>query len=129
MTYDMYRTIYIVFAIAANLMLALASILYFKLKIPKTIGGLTGSVRRKAVKQKEGQGIGTDMSGPVKAGEAVTTAKITTSGSLVPRTDLPNEPQPPRKATTVLTEQTARGANGFEVEFDITFVQTDEIID
>ena len=177
MTYEMYRYIFIGSAIAAVVMLGLAILLYFKLRIPKVLGDLTGSTRRRAVKVKEEHGIDADSSNT----SVVATAKITQSGNLIPgsvskpkktvgkteklRTDeiaksgpravttlLPADPHcsPPVKATTILADngvsplkattvlanqssqnqsiQSEETFNAFEVEYDITFIHTSEII-
>ncbi len=49
MTYEVYRYIFIIGAILAGIMLVLSVILFLVLKIPKTIGDLTGSNARKAI--------------------------------------------------------------------------------
>lgn len=49
MTYDTYRLIFLVGAIASGLMLIAAVILFFVLKIPRVIGDLTGANARKAI--------------------------------------------------------------------------------
>jgi hypothetical protein len=167
MTYEIYRYIFICAAIAAVVMLALAIILYVKLYIAKAVGELTGSTRRKALKEKEGHGLETDT-----APQLVTTATITQSGSLIPgkaqplssekaqkttklatseiannstavstqaavntppsqvkaTTVLTQEHSPSIKATTILTNQTSNSPSTFEVEIDITFIHTNEMI-
>lgn len=165
MTYEIYRYIFIGSAIMAAVMLALAVILFFKLKIPRAIGDLTGSTRRKAVKIKEVHGIDAASSEVT-----VSTAQITQSGNLIPGTvsekkpaaktsklvtdeiarsgskattflTAEQTPQPPKtttvltentvqkpKATVILANQSSQNTAVFEIEHDITFIHTNEII-
>ena len=49
MTYEIYHWIFIGGAILAGLMLALTVLLFFRYRIPRVIGDLTGSTARKAI--------------------------------------------------------------------------------
>ena len=51
MTYEMYRTLFLVGAIAAGVMLVVTVALFFAFNIPKIIGILSGATARKAIRQ------------------------------------------------------------------------------
>ena len=55
MTYDIYRLIFEIAAIAAGIMLVTAVLLFILLRIPAVIGDLTGSTARKAIEDIRSQ--------------------------------------------------------------------------
>ena len=53
MTYEGYRTLFIVAAVISAVMLVITVLLFIFLKIPYVIGDLSGTTARKAIKQIE----------------------------------------------------------------------------
>lgn len=162
MTYEAYRYMFIGSTVMFVATLALAIFLYFKLEIMKTIGDLTGSTRRRALKLKEERGIDADSSGDLadaiegtilpdlisgfvsgkkkpatktekliadEIAELDSHANVTQSFSPFKRTTvLADKGVQPINATAVLANQSLPDADVYEVEYDITFVHTSEII-
>lgn len=156
MTYEIYRYIFIGGAALAGLMLAVAVLLFFLLKIPKVIGDLTGANARKAIEnirnQNETSGDKTYRSSPVNRQRGKITDKISPSGRLVRASsyaesgamgtekistqqlapaDAGNDTvvlnyEAPANETTVLDAQTF--GDEFVIEYEITYIHTNEII-
>lgn len=87
MTYEVYRYIFIGGAALAGLMLLIAVILFFTLRIPAVIGDLTGTTARKAIEDIRNQnavtGNKTYKSSPVNRQRGKITDKISPSGNLI----------------------------------------------
>ena len=87
MTYEVYRYIFIGAAILSGLMLVLAVVLFFLLKIPNVIGDLTGANARKAIadirNQNESSGTKTYKPSAVNRERGKVTDKMTPSGRLL----------------------------------------------
>lgn len=87
MTYEIYRYIFIGGAALAGLMLLIAVILFFTLRIPAVIGDLTGSTARKAIEDIRNQnavtGNKTYKSSKVNRERGRITDKISPSGKLI----------------------------------------------
>lgn len=86
MTYDIYRLIFEIAAIAAGIMLVTAVLLFILLRIPAVIGDLTGSTARKAIEdirsQNEETGRKTYGPSPVNRARGKITSKMTPSGRI-----------------------------------------------
>lgn len=185
MTYEIYRTIFIVFTILAIVTLLVAVILFFALKIPKVVGDLSGINAKKAIESIRNQNAEsadrTDTPGIGLSRKIAVTGKISTqklmgenanayqmSGanettvlsdlggggnettilSEMPQgmnetTILSEMPQamnettvlsamPTEKNNTEMLSPEKRPAYGqqsvFEIEFEITYIHTNEII-
>ena len=153
MTYDWYRYINIIFAILCVIMLIVTVFLFYKLKIRKVIGDITGSTARKAINDIREQSSKVSehayTSNSLKPHKYRITDKITHSGKIV------NEPSKKlhrnADSTEELTEATVLLASSqetmllhessetmvlgnhnmvsmFEVEEDMTYTHTNEVI-
>lgn len=89
MTYDNYRLIFIVGAIACGIMVVVSIILFIALKIPNIIGDLSGRNAKKAIenirKQNENSGGKGYRSSAVNLERGKVTDRITPSGKLQKR--------------------------------------------
>lgn len=89
MTYDIYRLIFIVGAIACAVMFVVSVILFITLKIPNVIGDLTGRNAKKAIenirKQNEASGGKGYKTSAVNLERGRLTDKMTPSGNLQKR--------------------------------------------
>ena len=150
MTYETYRIIFIAGAVACGVMLAVSVLLFFLLKVPHLIGDLSGSTARKAIRGIREKNAATGdkvfRSSPVNAARGRLTDRMTPSGRIIQRSPTPYGPgavtskllqeqaadattllaenqMPQEGETTLLSEPPA-----IAVEFDITFVHTQERI-
>lgn len=154
MTYEIYRYIFIGAAILSVIMLATTMVLFIVLKIPRVIGDLSGSTARKAIQniraQNERTGDKAYKVSPVNLERGKLTDKISPSGQVVPRygssigMGMGTEKisteflMPVGEETTVLSEEvvgettvleeTDSNTSEFEIEYEITFIHTDEMI-
>ena len=150
MTYDQYRYIFIGAAILCGIMLIASVIIFFVLKIPRVIGDLTGSTARKAIEeirqQNEESGHKTYRSSAVNRERGKLTDKISPSGSLLKddTTGLGGAMETEKIGTQQLmpevgetevlefaageTEVLSEETNVFKIEYEITFIHTEEMI-
>jgi len=148
MTYEVYRYIFIGAAILCGIMAVTSVFLFFYLKIPKVIGDLTGSTARKAIEeirqQNENSGHKTYKTSLVNQERGKLTDKISPSGNLYPAgTDPLGGAMATEKIGTQQLEYTSNDTellsdigseetsvlsdvNTFVVEYEITFIHTDE---
>ena len=153
MTYEMYRYLFLGSAIASAVMLVVSLILFIKLRIPNVIGDLTGRNARKAIdeirKRNERTGDKTYKSSAVNIQRGKLTDKISASGNLIPKEETPfgvgsitQKIQTERldgdagqtevlggEMTTLLQQEQDGGVPRFEIEFEITYIHTNEIIE
>lgn len=152
MTYETYRYIFIGSAILAGVMLLVSLALFIVLHIPKVIGDLSGATARKAIEDIRNQNMNTGekvhktskvnkergrltekispsgnllkKSGNASAGamatEKIGTEMLSSSGETTQLNLTGNE-------TTVLEQPME--AVFFEVEYEITYLQSDEVIE
>ncbi len=115
MTYETYRLIFLVGAIAAGLMVIAAVVLFFVLKIPRVIGDLTGSTARKAIagiRSQTEQNGGRDRKrtehSPAHADSPASTQKLSRNDAAGNRADAAPKAQqaPLAEETTLLTPET-----------------------
>ncbi|MDE7431951.1 MAG: hypothetical protein K2N34_08565 [Lachnospiraceae bacterium] len=138
MTYEQYRSIYIIALILTIFFLVSALALFIILKIPKVIGNLSGSSERKAVKviRERNGGIGNYTAlGPKTVTEKIATKTFHSvenhtqetimleNGETV--TSMLNQND---NETTVLNQQ-EEFESDFTIEYDITFIHTNIIIE
>lgn len=127
MTYETYRLIFLGAAALSLLMLIISVVLFFVLKIPKVIGDLTGTTARKAIneirKQNERTGDKTFRSSPVNRERVKLTDKISKSGRLQKRAELPFGVG---IVTEKLVDQTQTGSSETTVLANETTVLTNE---
>lgn len=160
MTYDIYRYIFFGGAILSGIMVGIAVVVFFVLKIPTVIGDLTGSNARKAIEnirnQNENSGEKLYKTSPVNSSRGKLTDKISPSGNIEKKhsliehgamptakisiqnmveytaanetTILGEEIYSTSYETTVLSSANEDACNEFVVEYEITFIHTDEII-
>ncbi|MDR1328011.1 MAG: hypothetical protein LBK23_00205 [Oscillospiraceae bacterium] len=109
MTYETLRNIHIGSAALAALTLLVCAFLFIRFNIPRAIRGLTGVAEKRPAAGRK------PRSGPEKSPPR--------------RADRPPEREP-SPATTPLPEDAAPpdAAAAFEVEYDITYIHTDESI-
>lgn len=150
MTYEMYRYIFMGGAILSVLMLLVSVLLFVVLKIPKVIGDLNGSNARRAIamirEQNTSTGEKTFKSSSVNRERGRLTDKISQSGRLEqnPASDagamrtskISTAELDGAGETTMLEpvgEETTLLSSAqdmvFEIEFDITYIHSDEIIE
>ena len=142
MTYEMYRYIFVGALIAGSLFFVLAGVLFFTLRIPQVISDLTGRTARRAIEDirthNERTGGKTYQSSAVNLGRGKITDKISKSGRLVSREDSPfgtgviteelsAQQSDPMGETDVLTP-VEQPVGAFTVEYEITFIHTNEVI-
>ena len=157
MTYEIYRLLFIGAAALAGVMLIVSVLLFIKFKIPKVIGDVTGSIARKAVKNIRDHNIISGdkiyQSSPVNLARGKLTDKISPSGQLIQKSDpggtifqtskISTQKIESADETTILSQASVSESgvttllstpkllsaeNIFEVEYDITFIHTNEII-
>lgn len=156
MTYEMYRYIFLGALIGCGVMAAVSGVLFFALRIPRVVGDLTGHTARKAIadirRQNEQSGDKAYKSSTVNLKRGKLTDKITHSGRLISREETPfgagvtTVELPQRQetdATTVLSESIGTtvlepeettvlsppdAGSEFAVEYEITFLHSDEVI-
>lgn len=146
MTYDTYRYIFIASAIACGVMLIVTILMFILMRIPRTIGDLSGANAKKAIKkmreQNEKNGGKAHKGSSYNERRGRLTDKISPSGTLRPNntfggfdTSQISNNAPPSEETTVLGtyapedfSQTTVLDTGFTVDYEITFIHTDEII-
>ncbi len=153
MTYEMYRNVFFGLAVACGGMAVVCGILFFAWKIPGVIGDLTGHTAKKAIadirKQNEASGDKRYQSSAVNLQRGKLTDKITDSGRLLRRDTAPfgtgtvtEQLDCSEQQDTVVTDETTVLTDAgkstpysgvpttavFEVEQEITFLHTDEVI-
>lgn len=153
MTYEIYRYIFMGSAALAGIMLAVSIALFFYFKIPNVIGDLTGSNARKAIEeiriQNENSGHKTYKSSLVNQNRGKLTEKISPSGQLIKHEvsgsamateKISTQQLTPMETTVldaqimsagetiVLSESVDKPENVFEIEFEITYIHTNEVI-
>lgn len=154
MTYETYRYIFMIAAILCGVMIVVSAVLFFVLHVPELIGDLSGSTARKAIQdireKNEKSGDKTYKTSAVNRGRGKLTDKISPSGKIHSMTQAPLDTgvvttkiatqqltTEPSNETTVLeqwsNETTVLSAAetlnvDFEIEIDITYVHTDEIV-
>lgn len=149
MTYEIYRYVFIGAAVLCGIMAVVTILLFFFMKIPRVIGDLSGRTARKAIEeirqQNESTGDKTYKSSPVNRERGKLTDRISPTGSLYPvETDSLAGAMATEKIgtqqldytdlldsvggeeTTVLSEVTE---NNFVIEYEITFIHTEEVIE
>ncbi len=158
MTYEIYRYIFIGGAALAVLMLIISVILFFVYRIPSVVGDLTGRTARKAIEdirnQNESSGNKVYKTSHVNRQRGKLTDKISPSGNLIKNpseeiggamsTEKISTQELPAEETTVLgvadettvLEQIADETTvlaptnnvRFVIEYEITYIHTDEVI-
>ncbi len=128
MTYEIYHWIFIGGAILAGLMLALTVLLFFRYRIPRVIGDLTGSTARKAIEdirqQNTQSGTKVYKSSTVNRERGKVTAKMTSTGKLARQnTDGAGAMRTDKLNTQKLAEQAASSSDE-TVLLDATAAET-----
>lgn len=148
MTYDVYRYIFIGAAILCVVMAVVTIFLFFFLKIPKVIGDLNGSTARKAIEEIRQQNANSGdkiyKSSVVNRERGKLTDRISPTGTLYTNTtgSIAGAMATEKIATQHLEETvvldagvyeettvlSAQADNNFVIEYEITFIHTNEII-
>ena len=128
MTYELYNWIFIGGAILAGLMLVLAAVLFFVLKIPSVIGDLSGATARKAIEGIRSQNTATGekvhKTSAVNKERGKVTDKISHSGRLKPKyQDVNAGGMPTAKIGTQKLKKDAEGSAAY-AGFEETVVET-----
>ena len=111
MTYEIYRNIFVFSTILAGIMLIVSVVLFVKWNIPKAIRSMTGRQPVKAIGEPA-------ASSAIKSPEVpCPSAKRQTTGNTT--ADL---------GAVMSSESETHAETGIEVEVDITYLQTDEVI-
>lgn len=157
MSYDMYRYIFIISTCISIVLLVLSVFLFIKLDIPKIIKDLLGINAKRAIEnirtenEKSGKKVYKPSQINIERGKL--TDKITESGRISSKESGLKLSTPTAKLdseqlyyseetevlqthdmsfdaneTTVLEENYEQEEQQFEIEFDITFIHTDEIV-
>jgi len=157
MTYEVYRYIFYGGAVLAAILLVVSVVLFFVLKIPAVIGDLSGATARKAIEnirnQNENSGEKKHGASVVNKARGRVTDKISPSGNLVrnPSANLGNAFATEKISTQKLVMEESVGEttvlemaeettvlsyagettlleNVFVIEYEITYVHTQEVI-
>ena len=150
MTYEIYRYIFIVGLILSILMFVVTILIFFLFKKKKAIGDITGSNKRKAIEniysKSAANGLSQKLSKASKSASNTKTRVETVSSKLnqtakisaqdrfdnyeATETSVLNEPPIQPKATNVVkaVPKTFVGDKSFNIEVDITYVHSNEII-
>jgi hypothetical protein len=111
-TYETLRHIHIAFAALAALMLLVSAVIFIALDIPRAIGSVTGRAVKRGVYEIRERSARRDVK-PARRAGAMTTALAT--DNILGAAERDSAPS---------------GAESeFEVEYDITFIHTDEVIE
>lgn len=156
MTYEIYRYIFLGSAVLACIMLIVSILIFVLLKIPVVIGDLSGANARKAINkirsQNENSGDKTYKSSLINKERGKLTDKISASGKIVKNitgntygamatdkldtqeliggseTAVLNSNNTATLETVVLSDNIIKNFTTFEIEYDITYIHTNEII-
>ena len=152
MTYETYRYIFVIAAVLCGVMFGVSVLLFFLLKIPAVIGNLSGSTARKSIRTSEEKSSwkenGTNDPDENWKSRGRLTDKISPSGRVQPLPHMTGQMDiiTTKIETVVLTEKTASDITtqlenvqscgettlleeaAFEIELDITYIHTDEIV-
>lgn len=156
MTYEIYRYIFLGSAVLACIMLIVSILIFVLLKIPVVIGDLSGANARKAINkirsQNENSGDKTYKSSLINKERGKLTDKISASGKIVKNTTgntygamatdkldtqeliggsetaVLNSNNTATLETVVLSDNIINNFTTFEIEYDITYIHTNEII-
>lgn len=151
MTYDMYRYLFIIAISISLLLLALSTLLFIKLEIPKIIRDLSGVNAKRAIErirmenEASGEKVYKPSSTNIRRGKI--TDKMSSSGRVISIDSGIKVGSPTEKLNTQLLYKTERDSEGigseettvlevdygqeqhlFDIEFDITFIHTNEIV-
>lgn len=124
MTYEIYRYIFIGAALLSGIMLAVSFVLFFVLRIPYVIGDLSGRTAKKAIAdiRKQNMSANSDNDKTGKFTDKISESNETTLLNADNETTLLRT----ANETTVLNTAFDGYVN---VELDITFIHSNEIID
>lgn len=156
MTYEIYRYIFLGSAVLACIMLIVSILIFVLLKIPVVIGDLSGANARKAINkiriQNENSGDKTYKSSLINKERGKLTDKISASGKIVKNTTgntygamatdkldtqeligggetaVLDSSNTATLETVVLSDNIINNFTTFEIEYDITYIHTNEII-
>lgn len=141
MEYEIYRYIFIGAAILTVVMFTASVSVFVLMKIPRVIGDLTGSTAKKAIQNIRDKNINTGAktykSSVVNKERGKITDKISQSGKIVQKqinstsammTEKIDSQELYNNETTLLTEQFPQLTDIFEIEFEITYIHTNEVI-
>lgn len=156
MTYEIYRYIFLGSAVLACIMLIVSILIFVLLKIPVVIGDLSGANARKAINkiriQNENSGDKTYKSSLINKERGKLTDKISASGKIVKNTTgntygamatdkldtqeligggetaVLDSNNTATLETVVLSDNIINNFTTFEIEYDITYIHTNEII-
>lgn len=156
MTYEIYRYVFLGSAVLTCIMLIVSILIFVLLKIPVVIGDLSGANARKAINkirsQNENSGDKTYKSSLINKERGKLTDKISASGKIVKNitgntygamatdkldtqeliggseTAVLNSNNTATLETVVLSDNIINNFTTFEIEYDITYIHTNEII-
>lgn len=156
MTYEIYRYVFLGSAVLTCIMLIVSILIFVLLKIPVVIGDLSGANARKAINkirsQNENSGDKTYKSSLINKERGKLTDKISASGKIVKNTTgntygamatdkldtqeliggsetaVLNSNNTATLETVVLSDNIINNFTTFEIEYDITYIHTNEII-
>lgn len=139
MTYETFRIVFMAGAVLAVLMLFLSVFLFLFLDIPMVIGDLTGANARKAIAQIQGRNKQKEDKVQIQPSRAEeeTTEELSPSGYSDETMPLGGKDTSSSKdavldgLTAPLDTETEYFENGdrtFEIEYEITYIHTDEKI-
>lgn len=150
MTYEMYRSVFLISLIACGVMAVVSVLLFFVLQIPKVVGDLSGSTAKKAIqdirKQTEGGGErryqskqpaqGQSTGNPPKTYTAPAAAPPTGTTGITERISQQQEPAAHGGEETTLLSQDSmetvplspENDGQFAIEYEITYIHSNEVI-
>ncbi|MDR0445839.1 MAG: hypothetical protein LBH17_02220 [Oscillospiraceae bacterium] len=143
MTYEALRLVHLVTAALAALTLAVAVLLFIRFNVPGIIRSLAGTTaprrapkRRRSAKNDTAQSKAAQSKTPPKQFSQITPRPIAATPATEPLSQAaiitpapPTEPiSPPPAALDTVAPPTEQNSPAFELEYDITYVHTDESI-
>lgn len=129
MTYEQYRQLFMISAVLGVILLIISLILFFVLKIPNVIGDLSGATAKRAInsiKEKNEHSSGNlqkrigvhGENGILTEANKTQMLKETETTLLMEKAD----------ETTCLTQEDELSQDIFSIQYDITFIHTNELI-
>lgn len=138
MTYEALRLVHLVTAALAALTLAVAVLLFIRFNVPGIIRSLAGTTapRRAPKLRRSAQSKAAQSKTPPKQFSQITPRPIAATPATEPLSQAaiitpapPTEPiSPPPAAPDTAAPPTEQNSPAFELEYDITYVHTDESI-
>jgi hypothetical protein len=120
-TYETLRYIHIIFAALAALMLLVSAVIFIAFDIPHAIGSVTGRALKRGVNEIRTRSVQREIK---QVGRAETPPRRAEGGAVTTTLAIPEK----RRGGTTREDARSSVEAEFEVEYDITYIHTDEVI-